>query len=83
MIISLSNIPTKLPFEIRSKTFFRFGSEFEGVDLNWFKMKVCEKLDCLDKGKYSEVWVESLWKFISDVIDMTNILIYKIIILQI
>jgi len=65
------------------KALFGLGNEFEGVDLSWFEMKVCEKLDCLDKGKYSEVWVESLWKFISDVIDMTNILIYKIIILQI
>ena len=27
---------------------FRLRSRFEGVDLSWFEMKVCEKFDCLD-----------------------------------
>jgi len=31
-----------------TKGVFGLESGFDGVDLRWFKMKVCEKFGCLD-----------------------------------
>jgi len=48
MLMQVSTPPQMSLFNPNTKALFGLGSEFEGVKLSWFEMKVCKKLSCLD-----------------------------------